>query len=109
MRIRRGIINSLITLFLLCTGATSADTLHVTNDTNINLATPNQINGTSADILVRNVGSTDTRRGFRKVRPFHPPPGGADQQGDAAALGGRRSVTRARSRSTRSRGGRGTS
>ena len=41
-----------------------ADTVRVTDDTNINLATPNQNNGASGSLFVRNVGSGGVRHGF---------------------------------------------
>jgi hypothetical protein len=40
------------------------DTVHVTHDTNINLATPAQINGATTTVFVRNVGAGGERRAF---------------------------------------------
>src|SRR5260221_8858939 len=48
---------------LLCTGAL-ADTLNVTADTDINLGTPTQINGSVTSFFVRNTGAGGERHAF---------------------------------------------
>jgi hypothetical protein len=45
-------------------GSAKAHTLHVTDDTNINLSQPSQNNGASADVFVRNVGTGGERHGY---------------------------------------------
>jgi len=51
-------------LWTLCTGPGYADTIHVASDTNINLATPTQINGTATTLLIRSPGSGGERHSF---------------------------------------------
>ncbi|MEO5738965.1 MAG: DNRLRE domain-containing protein, partial [Vicinamibacterales bacterium] len=41
-----------------------AQTVHVTDDTNINLATPTQLNGATTSLFVRNIGAGGERRTF---------------------------------------------
>jgi len=51
-------------LWAHCLGLGYADTVHVASDTNINLATPTQINGTATTLLVRSPGSGGERHSF---------------------------------------------
>ena len=53
-------------LMLLWTSPAVAITLHPTDDTNINLNRVNQVNGTHAQVFVRNVGGGGERQGFVK-------------------------------------------
>src|SRR5688572_2468286 len=48
----------------LSLGRAYADTVHVVADTNINLATPGQINGSGTTLLVRNSGAGGERHTF---------------------------------------------
>lgn len=59
---------------LLAHPATS-DTLHVTADTNINLNSPQQVNGGSTSIFVRNSGSGGERHAFIRFSLATLPPG----------------------------------
>jgi len=74
----RGAIStlSLAFLFLFLWGAPGyALTLHVTDDTNINLNNPGQNNGGAQDVLVRNVGAGGVRHAFARFDLTPLPPG----------------------------------
>ena len=52
-----------------------ADTVHVLADTNINLATPTQVNGSSTSLFVRNSGAGGERHGYLRFDFTTLPPG----------------------------------
>ena len=60
-------IGLLFGLLIISTTPVHAITLHATDDTDINLNTPNQNNGGTATIFVRNVGTGGVRHGLVRV------------------------------------------
>ena len=51
----------------LCQEPIRGDTLHVKGDTNINLATPTQVNGATTSLFVRNSGGGGERHTFLQI------------------------------------------
>lgn len=54
----------IVVLAVLYGVSAQADTLHVAADTNVNLATPGQVNGATSSIFVRNSGAGGERHAF---------------------------------------------
>ena len=74
----------------LCIGPLQADTVHLGSDTNINLGTPEQINGIATTLLIRSPGSGGERHSFLLFDLATLPPGGTGEPGDPAYVGLRR-------------------
>jgi hypothetical protein len=60
---------------VLCVEPMYGDTVHASADTNINLATPGQVNGNSTSIFIRNSGSGGERHAFLRFDLSTLPPG----------------------------------
>jgi hypothetical protein len=64
-----------LTMVLLCCAPAGADTVHVTDDTDINLNQPGQNNSGAATVFVRNVGAGGVRHAFLRFEVSSLPPG----------------------------------
>jgi Collagen triple helix repeat (20 copies) len=65
----------LASVMVLSLGPVYADTVHLGSDTNINLATPGQINGSATTLFIRNSGTGGERHSFLHFDLATLPPG----------------------------------